>query len=232
MKRVLTLLLIFVSAAIAAQQYYNDAQVWTNISLTKRFGKKFGIHFENQDRWHKNVSELRRVSFDLGASYKFNKHIRLRANYRYMYRRDSEGFFHQRNWYSVALTLKTDVRRFKFYYRNLFQVRMGNTNSDEAQLMRFYDRSKVTIRHETTKRISLWASEEIYVPLNSPSFQGIDRSRTYAGMNIRTWKDQSVDFYFIYQAFLGNNSWFNQDPRVNKLARRDYIYVVSYSIEF
>jgi hypothetical protein len=232
MKRLLASVFILCGLTGIGQKYYNDAQLWANLSLTKKFGKKFALHLENQDRFYMNMSTFRRASFDAGVSYRFNKYIRLRADYRYLIRRSLEGYYGQRNWYSAALIFKAEVKRFKFYYRNMVQVRMGTTNSENAYTMRLYDRNKFTIRHETTKRITLWVAEELYVPLNSPLFKGIDRSRSYAGITLKTWKDQSLDLYFMYQAFLQDNNWFDQSPKTNQLPRRDFVYGVNYNIEF
>jgi hypothetical protein len=232
MKRFLVLTFFICWLGGTCQKYYNDAQLWANLSITKKIGKKLAFHLENQDRFYMNMSEFRRNSLSAGVSYRFSKYVRIRADYRYITRKSLEGYYSQRNWYQLSLILKKDVKRFKFFYRNMLQVRMGATNSADAYTMHVYDRNKITIRHETTKRMTLWVAEEIYIPLNSPLTKGIERSRSYAGITLKTWKGQSVDLYFMYRAFLQDNNWFNQSPNTQKPLRRDYIYGLSYDIEF
>jgi hypothetical protein len=233
MKRILTLTVLFFAALAQAQdQYYNDAQVRFNLGLEKRITKKFSVTLDQQDRFTKNVSQFNRGSLDIGLLYKLNKHIWLKANYVYIQKRKKEDYFAQRNWYYAAVILRQDFRYFKISFRNLFQVRMGDTNSDEQYIARYYYRGKISLKYELTKRYKLWVAEELYVPLNSPQVKGFDRSRSYLGLTIKTFKNQELDLYFMLQTRLRANEWFDQKTNANKLLRRDYIYGVNYNIEF
>lgn len=233
MKRIL--ILVFLSGNLISQdqKYYNDAQLRFNLGLEARISKKFSITLDQQDRWRKNVSEFNRASLDLGISYKINKHLRVRADYVFIQSRNKYDYFYSRNWYYVGLYLKHEYKRWKFVDRNLLQARMGNMNSEESHIMRLYYRNKLTVKYELTKRYGLYLAEEIYIPLNSPQATGIDRTRSYIGLSIVTFKKQSLDLYFMYQAFIQKNEWFKQQKEYpNDLLRRDYIYGINYNIEF
>lgn len=233
MRSVICILLIAgASLSLSAQKHYNDAQLRTNLSLTWKMNKRWSLHFDQQDRFQKNMSTFTRASFDFGVAYRITKNIRLKADYVYIQRLSNRGYWRQRNWYYLAAVFKGETGRWKFFYRQMVQARFGNTNSENSGLMRLYDRNKFTIRHETTKRISLWAAEELYIPINSPSFLGIERSRTFVGTTIKTWKGQSLDLYFMYQAFLHDNEWFDSSPGRPELPRRDFIYGINYNFEF
>src|SRR4051812_16469032 len=171
-------LLIILLASVfsgSAQEYYNDAQVRFNLGLEKRITKRFSVTLDQQDRFTKNVAEFTRASFDIGLNYKINKFLRIKADYVFIQKRNKLDYFTARNWYYVAAIFKQEVGSWKFFYRNLLQARMGQTNSIEATNMMLYDRNKITIRHETTRRFAFWVAEEIYIPLNSPQAKGIER---------------------------------------------------------
>jgi hypothetical protein len=232
MRFLLLLTFIFCALNQSAQKYYNDAQLRTTLSLTYKPTKKFAIHLDDQNRWNKNVSDYYRTALTAGLSYRITKMIRLRGDYTYIIRESQEGYYSQRNWYSLALVARHDIDKFKFVYRNLFQARGRPANSDEAGLFRLYDRNKLTIRYETTKRLTLYTGGEIYIPLNSPQTKGIDRTRYIGGLEIRTFKNQDIDLYFMFQDFIQRNNWWDQTNNNNRPQRRDWIYVIGYNIEF
>jgi len=217
----------------SSQNYYNDAQVRMNLGLEKRITKKLSLTLDQQNRFYKNVSEFNRSSFDFGINLKLNKWLKLKADYVYIEKRNKQGYFTQRNWFYVAMVLKYDLNKFRFFYRNLAQVRMGPTNSDEANTMRIYDRNKFTIRHETTRRWAFWVASEIYIPLNNQQTQGIDRIRYFLGSTLRTAKGQSLDLYFMLQNQVKRGKWFDQSYRYqNDFLKRFFIYGINYNIEF
>lgn len=231
--RLLTLLFICAVSLLQAQKYYNDAQLRFNLGLEKRITKKLSITLDQQDRFYKNLGEFTRASFDFGINYKVNKWLKFKADYVYIKRRNKHDYFTDRNWYYIAAVMKYEYQKWKFFYRNLAQVRMGSTNSDNATVMRIYDRNKITVRHETTRRWAFWLATEIYIPLNNPQTTGIDRTRYFAGTTLRTTKGQSLDLYFMLQTQLQRGKWFDQSYRYqNDPLNRYFIYGINYNIEF
>jgi hypothetical protein len=233
MKNLLILILLAASISASAQQYYDDAQVRFNLGLEKRITKKFALTLDQQDRFTQNVAVFSRASFDIGLQYKITKWLKVKADYVFIQKRTKLGYFTPRNWYYVAVVLKHEVGKWNFFYRNLAQGRMAEMNSEEAGVTKFYDRNKITIRHETTRRTSFWVAGEVYIPLNSPQAKGIERSRSYLGTTIKTFKKQSLDLYFMLQIYHQRNKWFDQEYRYpTTLNKRDWIYGVSYNIAF
>jgi hypothetical protein len=227
------IVLLSAFTSVSAQKYYNDAQLRLNLGLEKRITKKFSITLDQQDRFTKNVSEFNRASFDIGLTYKLTKYLKIKADYVFIEKKNNANYFIERNWYYVAAIFKVEKNKWTFFYRNLAQARMGPINSDEASITKWYDRSKITVKHETTRRTSFWIAEEVYVPLNNPQSTGIDRSRTYIGTTIKTLKDQNLEFYFMYQAQLQRGKWFDQTYKYqNNLLNRYFIYGINYNIEF
>jgi hypothetical protein len=233
MKRLLIYLSLITGPILHSQDYYNDAQFRFNLGIEAKITKRFGFTFNQQDRWQKNVSDLNRASFDFGLSYKINRFMRVKADYVLIQKKNKFNYFLPRNWFYVALFLKKDFKRWKIVDRNLLQLRNGITNSEEAYVQRYYYRNKLTLKYEITKRFEGWVAEEVYIPLNSPQAQGIDRTRSFIGITMVTFKGQSIDFYFMYQAYLQKNEWFNQKNKYDSSPlKRNYIFGINYFISF
>lgn len=232
MKRTALILASLAAGALAAQDpYYNDAQLRLHLNLEKRISKHFVVHLDQQYRINQNVGNFYRGSADIGLEWRVNKHIRLLADYVYIQRKSAKDIWYHRNWYYGALVLREDFHRVKLIYRNKLQFRQGNENSENEHQYKIYDRNKLTVRYDLNKRLSPYVSEEIYVSLNDPQFKGIARTRSQAGVVINLSKSQQIEFYFMYQAFLNNSGWWDQNNNPNPY-RRDYIYGIVYGIAF
>jgi hypothetical protein len=229
MKKASLIFFLFSLCFLKAQNYYDDAQLRQHINIEKRFGNAFSVSLEQQNRFSYNMSRYTRGSFDIGFNLNINKHIRFCADYIFIESRAKNDNFLPRHWYSGAIVLKHEVNRWKFLYRNLFQARYGYTG--DLLNVRYYDRNKVTVKYEATKRFSFYLSEEIYIPVNSPQATGLDRSRSYAGMNLKMSKRQVLEFYFLYQTQLQKNEWFTQKNSYdNSLLKRYFVYGIGYSL--
>lgn len=232
MKRVTTCILAFHGLLCLSQNYNNDAQIRLGVSVEKKLSKRFSLYVQQQDRITNNVSEFHRASGTAGLSVGITRNIRLYADYTRIYRRNGD-VIEAMNRYSAALGLKKDFGRWRFSYRNKVQFRYQAENSEQTNELHLYDRNKVEARYHLNKRLAFYLAEEVYIPLNSESTTGIERSRSYAGMLFNTFKHQQIEVYFLYQAQLQQNDWFKQrksypgDP-----LKRYYVYGINYNIEF
>jgi hypothetical protein len=233
MRNILCIALICFCCCLTAQEYYNDAQVRTHLTVEKKIGKRFGIALTEQNRITNNVSVLSRASLDLGLSFKVNKFLRIVGDYVYVTKLNKYGTYVPRHWYSAGVILRKDIKYWRILYRNIVQVRNQPMNSDARYETRYYDRNKLTVKYEINKRITGYVSEELYLPLNDPGWKRFDRSRSYIGTEISTFKDQQLELYFMFQQQLHNSDWFSQKKRYpDKLLNRFYVYGIAYTIQF
>jgi hypothetical protein len=227
MKRIIFILLL--SSAAVAQDNYNDAQLRTHLSVEKKINKHFSAELREQNRFNMNMTNFYRASADAGLIWNINKHIRFRADYVFIEKKNKNDLFLIHNWYYGALILKGGIHRWKFFYRNKFQVRKGAMNTDEAPVAKMYDRSMVMVKYELTKRFTMYVAEEVYSPVNSPGIKGIDRSRSYIGTEIKTTRNQQLELYFMYQAKF-YDPWFSQKKNYpGQPPKHDFVYGISYS---
>lgn len=231
-KLTIILILLFCSFLISAQNYRNDAQIWGYLSLEKKINKKFDLHFKLQGRITDNISQLGRGYSDIGIGFKPHKNIKLIADYVFTEKRSNNGSYKTRHTYYAALILKKDFRRFEFSYRNLFMCRyIQPFTSYNGYIAYYYDRHKVTLKYEVSKRISGYIAEEVNMPLNNPQLKGLSRSRSYAGVDIKVKKHQKLELYFMYQKQLQQGDWFNQDISYPSRPLNCYfVYGIGYTI--
>ncbi len=234
MKKITVLALLLFHLFASAQNYYDDAQIWGEIYLEKKLNKKFDVHLDLQGRFINNVSQLGRARSDIGVGYKITKNIKVTAAYRYVQKRNKDDSYRTRHQYYVALILKKNLGRWRFSYRNRFQSRYNvpGDNSD-VNVVQYYDRNKITIRYEATKRFSFYVAEEVYIPINNPQLTGLSQSRSFAGTHIKVTKRQQIELYFMYQVQLQKGDWYTQDDDYSyKPLKRNFVYGIGYSIEF
>jgi hypothetical protein len=233
MKKIVAGIGLLYCCTCLAQKYANDAQIRAGLNLEINLSKKFSVYIKNQERFTHNVSLFSRASGTIGLAFKLWKNLRISGDYSFISSMSSEGYYSNRNWYSLALLAKKDIKRWRLSYRNKVQARMQGMNSDRMNEVHIYDRNKLTLKYELNKRISPYLAEEIYIPLNSPMIKGLERSRSYAGIMINTFRHQQLELYFMYQAELQRNTWFKQQKYYDgQPLSRDYIYGVKYNIEF
>jgi len=217
-----------------SQNYTDDSQLWMYLKLEKKIHKKFDIHLKLQSRITDNISEFGRAYSDIGIGFKLNKNIKLIADYVFTEKKAKNGSYKTRHTYYAALILKKDFRRFEFTYRNLFMCRYKDPFTRyDGYIAYYYDRNKLTITYEATKRVSCYIAEEVNMPLNNPQLKGLSRSRSYAGVDIIVKKHQKLELYFMHQLQLQQGDWFDQDiSYISKPLNRYFVYGIGYSISF
>ncbi|MCD6017323.1 MAG: hypothetical protein K0S53_444 [Bacteroidetes bacterium] len=231
---ILSVIIFFNCLTGTSQTYSDDSQLWAHFKLTKEITKKLDITLKLQARLKNDASELGRASSNLRISYKVHKNIKLLAGYSFIEKRNKDDIFRTRHSYYGAIELKKDIRRFEFSYRNLFMCRYKNPfTSYDGYIAYLYDRNRITIKYEQSKRVSFYVREDINIPLNNPQLTGISRARTFLGTDINVSKHQKIEAYLMYHLQLQQGDWYDQDISytINPLDRY-FVFGIGYAIEF
>jgi hypothetical protein len=234
MKYIIFLTYFFSGFFAFSQEFYNDARLWLNLYLEKDLNKHFNIHLNQKNRFDNNMSRFELAYADAGLTVKFNKNVKILADYVFAVKQRKSGEPAYRQQFYTAIIFSKTFHRWKFMYRNMFQMQVKNVStSAEGFLPRYFDRNKITARYEANKRLSFYAAEELYIIINNPQFKGLTRSRSFAGMFIKTSKTQQLELYFCFQAELQKVHWYKQRNRYRNFPlEHNYIYGIGYSIEF
>ena len=236
MKKLLSVISIFASITVGAQvPYYNDAQLWLSFDVNKELNDHFDLRLKMQGRMTDNITELGRAYVDIGATYRINKSIRVFGDYVFGQKRKVNDSYINRHVIFAGVVLRKKVKRWRFSYRNMFQGRYQQETSESGYVGYYFDRNKIDIRYDATKRFAFYVAEEVNIPLNNPNVTGISlsRSRTYLGAVVILSKHHALDLYFMYQAKLQQGDWFDQDDDYpNKPLKHFYVYGITYKIDF
>lgn len=236
MKRIFIFIFLSFVIRISAQEYYNDARLWANIYIDKKVNKFLNIHLNQKNRWNQNISRFELGYADMGITiHPFKtRNIKFLFDYVYARKQTKVGSFSPRHTFYTAVIFRKDYRRFRFMYRNLVQVIYKDYNTSKyGYIPYFYDRNKITVKYEATKRFEFYVAEELYIPLFSPQVKGLTRSRAFVGMFINTTKHQQLELYFSFQQQLARNDWYSQKNKYpNTLLNHDFIYGIGYSFQF
>lgn len=219
----LIIVFFFCVGGLKSQEYQDDAVFWGNIYLEKKLGRNFDVHLNHQSRIHDNISRYQRSSFGIGITYHIHKNIRILFDYVYMNRRRNDLSFDNRHRLYVAIILRKKFNRLSIAYRNRVQGQVNDYySSADGPVPIFYERNKLTVKYELSKRIGCYVSEELYLPFYQAKNKGLDRSRSLAGTTYKFTKNDELELYFGYQ----------HELNAFKATRRLFIYGIGYSHEF
>jgi hypothetical protein len=205
---------------LRAQRFDDDAAIWTNVYLEKKLSKKLRIHLNQQNRFNNNVTQYGLGYADVGITYIVNKRIKILTDYVFAKRIRLDRSYSNRHQFYVALVLKHTFNRFALSYRNMFQLGGHDLyTSYEGRVPVFYERNKLTLKYELTKRYTFYVAEEIYWPLYQARNKTFNRSRSFAGLFYSFSKKSQLEIYFAYQ----------QQLNAFDAAKRIFIYGIGYS---
>ena len=156
--------LTFATEAVAG----DDFGIWTDIGLKKEWTKKFSTDFGFEYRANDKLKNSSRLSFDLGASYKPWKFLKVGIGYVFIedhsqierkINLNKEGeekgynidhaFWRPKHRFLVEATGSVDAGRFTFSLRERYQI----THTPEATTTRERYRDRVTPGFSTDKPI-------------------------------------------------------------------------------
>ncbi len=208
--------------SFAQADFIDDAAVWISFNLEKKINKHVYLQLSQQNRINENVSTYGRGNIDFGITYRFNKNIRLMADYVYLKRPNPDNSFTNEHRFYTALILKKNIGRWDFSYRNMVQMRMKDIYSSvDGKIPKFYERNKVSIKYDLNKFINPYIGYELYYPFYQAKNKGFSKSRTALGLNYNLNKHTQLELYFLYQ----------QELNASNPTNRDFIYGIGFSHE-
>jgi hypothetical protein len=230
----LSIFFIFACMCFKAQTENQDAQLWAYFKLEKKIGDRASVFLNLKGRAINNVMVPGRGAADLGFSYKFSKYVRGHLDYQFVERIKSNGSYKPMHQLRAAIALKGELDHWSFIYRNMLQIRSkGLLDDHDNHNLYLYDRNKLTVKYELSKRFSPYVAEEVYIPLNNPQLKGLSRSRSYLGTLVQITKRQQLDLFFMFQLQLQQGNWYKDDMSytLQPMAQK-FVYGIGYTIEF
>ena len=195
--------LLFTISYLSAQ--VKDAQLWENIGLEKNITPKLLVRVVQEARLTENFTRPSYNYFDMGFSYKLNKHIHFTFAYVWAEKKVVTDFWMPRHQLYGDITLKGKLHNFTFLDREMlqWQVKDGGRAADGG-IPDYYLRSKVTIRYDKSFKWVPYIAAELNYKINSIDYPiyRFDRMRYFAGLFYRTDKENEFEAYYLIEDHL------------------------------
>jgi hypothetical protein len=220
---VLFAFVLFSATNAICQAFEEDARLWLTINLNKEIGKRIETQVLLQNRLSENMTRYAGY-ISLGSAYRFTKKFKVLAGYTYGIRPDDELEYEAVHKFFTGIMTRFKLQHFTLSYRGLCQWQSnGVTLFDDRKAPYFFLRNKVTARYDLKKRWQAYASGEFYVPLQYEyKYDYIARSRISVGAVYKVSKRRSVEGFFMLQ----------QDNRYTSRSTRNFVYGLTYNVEF
>jgi hypothetical protein len=202
LRKIIFFLFLF-SALSGSAQYYNDMGLWTSVYVEKRLVKGLLARGEVQGRMNRNISNYYYTNFDIGLTYKPLNWVNFSGAYVVNYREPREGdkFEFRDQYYAYAL-LKVRVAFLRFMDRNMFQSKLDDTYGLESLNITSrnnYYRNKFTVKLDLTRRLTPYVAQEVYIPVNGVNRYFVNRTRSFAGLEIMMTKHSQLELFYLFQ---------------------------------
>jgi hypothetical protein len=193
------------SAMLYAQQ--EDFQGIFAFGIEKKISPSFSLSFYNEERFNQNLSELGYSFFDGGINYKIDRHWTLGANYRYIFLRNLNNEYRGRSVVYGDVSYSKSISKFSFVVRARIQTAFHPLVTNETQQNSVtYNRDRLTIRYRYNYYIVPFVYGELFVPIDHPTHEYLDRIRYCAGFNYNFNDHLKVEVYYqISQEFNQSN---------------------------
>lgn len=212
--------LILVSSGLQAQT--NDAGLWLGLKLEKKVHNWAGLALSQEMRFNENISELGTAFTELSYSTGWHSNFNGGIAYRFIQKRQVDDSYEIRHRYFLELSYRYKFSRaWSLTLRERFQNQYKDINRMSEGITKDYSlRSKMSLKYNPIKKLTLDASCELFYQLNNPDGNEIDNLRYGLGAEYKLTKKQSTEvFFLIDQEIHVNDPW------------TSYVIGLGYSIE-
>jgi len=196
------LIIFLCGIAYAKAQVDQDFGGWTTFSFATDLTKDFEIEIDQEFRFGQNLSQLDRAFTNLGLQYKINKYVRVGGHYRYILDRRASGIYGHRHRLGGDLTLRFKSGRYTFANRLRGQWEKRTTNYGEDRELGWETnlRNTFKIGYRVNRKYQPYVNLDLRYALYEPDFprfQGFDRIRAGAGLDMNFNRNFLFGTYFL-----------------------------------
>lgn len=200
---------LFLLSAFCLEAQQSDARLWLYGKIEKKLGEKWEGSLLIQNRLSENMTRYSQININPEVTLKVFKPLRLVGGFVQGYSKKNEGYFLPYRQIYGGIQWRTHFKSFTLIYRHLFQIQTtAGYNRDKANVWRLYDRNKLSLRYNLSKRITPYVAGEFNVCVLDPGRQtgDISRYRTFLGVNYKLTRSLEWDSYFLFQERLSGES--------------------------
>ena len=203
-KTLFVVVLVAFSSVIYAQ--VNDAGLWLNISIEKRFNQAFSVEYANCERFDENITELGSIINELGFNYSFSKTDEISFFYRIKFNHALDNTYYPISRFYLDYSHAFDLAKFDLDARLRAQTQQKNTYFfDFDSSSEFTLRPKIKLSYQHLKWES-YLSFEAYLPFFEDDYRSCEKIRGVIGLEYSLNKHNAFDLgYMIQKEVFENN---------------------------
>ncbi len=190
---------VFSINKLAAQ--LDDAGGIGSVSISKDLGKLTELSLEQELRFDKGLTDLRRSSTSLSADFTIVKRLlKAQLDYTLQYRRADEDQYEFRHRLSAGFVIQQRYNRFTFKLRTRGQATIRNENrGDYKYNPKYVWRNRLQVEYNIRKSpFKPYISGEVFCPVNSNNGFFMDSYRIIGGTKYSLSKQSTFDFQIRY----------------------------------
>lgn len=192
--------ILFVFSAVLASAQPADGEGWAGVGVSHKLNKKIVASGALQVRVNGWGTQVKTSFAEASLSYKYNKYIRLKANYRWGPRWNGAGFSANRHRTNIDVALKYRKKPFTYSLRTRGQLEYDNLYQTEIAVARTYTlRIKPKVSYRVNKKTDFAVAVELFKPLNSRLGNRIDNLRFGASLAKDLKKGRSVSYGYALE---------------------------------
>ena len=218
MKKIL-LLVVAIFVAVAAKAEDDALCTWTTVAFDKQFGKwSVGLASEYRHKIQEGVSKTDQYFARPRVAYKALPWLTLR--YQMDLASTSSGFNIR---FLPEVTMSKRVGDFTFAYRQRVQTTWKVEKGTNSTVLR--SRAKVDYSIPKTPLSMHFAYEPYWCDFSKDSFAWFQKSRLYAGLNIKLLDNLTLTPQYICQAY------YNHAGKYDRRTYDDHVIYVTFSVK-
>lgn len=192
-------LFIFINQSFSQDQ--QDFGIISQINVQKRFANGFGISGAMRTQWQNNASEFQRIFGDLGVFYALNKKWEIGGGFRFIENKKRNNLFEDESRFYADIAYETDITdKISIAWRT--KIQRSYFNLDRKEVTAPTDtrlRNRVQLSYQYNWYSSVYASAELFTPLDETLRYPFNQLRTYIGYQHRITRNHKVGIYYRYQ---------------------------------
>ena len=197
--------MLLISQMVLAQTSENknsiqsEAEFWYGISVEKKINKKWNIGLEENLRLNESGRQFGTLLFETHLSYKLSKKLRLKAAYRYSFKKASSSNVQR---LSIAANRKWKInKRWRLSHRLKYQYDFTPNRQETRKLLRY--KSEVTYNIRKSKWNPFFSAECFYRFYYKGNH--FERYRLAIGGDYKWHKRQAFSFAYMQERDLNEN---------------------------
>jgi len=219
MIRTILLILLFSFSLLAFSQV-NDAGLYADISIEKRFNQSFALEYTNSNRFNENISEYGTLVNEISLKYRITKSNRISVSYRQSLKRQLNNMYEPRGRFSVDFTQSFELRDIDLDIRLKFQTQQTNVI--------FYDfysdsqntfRPRIKIKYKIRKLEPYFSFESFHSVWYS-EYQPLSKLRGTVGIEYAFNNNHSFDCGYMIQ-----REYFERNPITDYVVKIGYKFI-------